>query len=390
MTIEKLQNSVFRSNHNYDLIPYEKLDEKNKRIFSKLSENSDFYGILVPKKDNTSLSIKAVCHNTARLYQTLVLPGKIPEDIELANGMEKIEALIFDNIIEIKSDKTDNFVSGINAYDNIDFEESTNKKGALYNISKDALLYGQELEINEKHILASRLYFYNRQPLTPSLSEVFLSSKKVMEYFFMDEYGHNYNLTRKNWRPIKIKGEFGKAWASFESLSEEPVSDNNVTYKLYLSTNVDSLKKDLTNILKILSSSKAFHLKIGKRITEMLRPDNFMIYFKNKDELMTTADNLKAVLSDTVPIGVPFTAEIFNDGLLSWGIDPPNNYKKSFLLRQESWRSWICGQLASSIIDAKKEKNSLESWRFATKKLRLMGIDTERWIPPESLWKGYE
>ena len=264
-----------------------------------------------------------------------------------------------------------------------------NRGGKIAHISDEALKYGQELCIDKISLLTSRLYFYNRLPLTSALLRRF-SEEKLSRFFLMDEYGANYNIIRKNWKPLNVRGEFGKAWRSFDSLNEKPITYGSITYKLYLSMNMNSLREFLGEILNVLSFSNAFHFKYGKRITELLRADNFMIYFKQKSDLLKTAKLLQPIISKATPRGVPFTSELFGDGLLSWGIDPP--HQKKNLIPRTSWRLWVCNQLASFLIKFQKNNmnTSFEPWQLAKKELDQIGIDTKTWTPSENLYKKFE
>jgi hypothetical protein len=47
-----------------------------------------------------------------------------------------------------------------------------------------------------------------------------------------------------------------------------------------------------------------------------------------------------------------------------------------------SWRLWITNHLAGTLLTARKSSMpGKEHWRFALKRLQLMGIDTESWTP---------
>jgi hypothetical protein len=82
--------------------------------------------------------------------------------------------------------------------------------------------------------------------------------------------------------------------------------------------------------------------------------------------------------------GVPFSAEIAGDGLLSWGIDPPIEEQSFDVQGGESWRLWVANRLAMALLNAKSGRSvKVEPWQFALERLRLDGVDTETWIPPQ-------
>jgi hypothetical protein len=90
-------------------------------------------------------------------------------------------------------------------------------------------------------------------------------------------------------------------------------------------------------------------------------------------------------LEDCPAHGVPFTASVTTDGLLSWGADPP--VLPSTNGTGTSWRMWVTEQLAGYIEVARNtERGELEPWQFALERLRLSGIDTDTWIPASGMW----
>ena len=81
--------------------------------------------------------------------------------------------------------------------------------------------------------------------------------------------------------------------------------------------------------------------------------------------------------------GVPFTAEISGEGLLSWGVDPPESKQMLSWQPQESWRLWLTNRLANALLTARRANSASgpEPWRYALERLGLEGIDTESWTP---------
>jgi hypothetical protein len=81
------------------------------------------------------------------------------------------------------------------------------------------------------------------------------------------------------------------------------------------------------------------------------------------------------------PHGVPFTAAIAADGMLSWGTDPPGNRSGT---GGGSWRSWVTGRLADYLAAARptpSEGVPVEPWQIALERIRLDGVDTDTWVP---------
>ncbi|MGH7248249.1 MAG: hypothetical protein ACREH9_09110, partial [Pseudomonadota bacterium] len=117
----------------------------------------------------------------------------------------------------------------------------------------------------------------------------------------------------------------------------------------------------------------------------LLRPDKLVVYFWSFDSLQETARQILTRLGSCPAHGVPFTAGITDDGLLSWGFDPPPDKGALAWRERESWRLWITNRLATALLSARKTAaGGIEPWQFALDRLRLENIDTATWAPNDS------
>jgi hypothetical protein len=114
----------------------------------------------------------------------------------------------------------------------------------------------------------------------------------------------------------------------------------------------------------------------------LARPDKLVAYFPAFEPLERTALRLAPRLRGVPAHGVPFTAGLSEDGMLSWGLDPPDSPDAAWSERA-SWRSWIALRLAAGIIDARASRVPAEPWRHALERLRAAGIDTTTWTPTD-------
>jgi hypothetical protein len=126
--------------------------------------------------------------------------------------------------------------------------------------------------------------------------------------------------------------------------------------------------------------------KIGRDLRGLHRPDKLVAYFTEVDALQTTAARLKSALQGTPAHGVPFTAEVTCDGLLSWGVDPSNEQRTLIDPFERSWRGWITNRLAEYLVAIKARSSRDEAWHFALERLRLDGVDIDTWVPHGRLW----
>jgi hypothetical protein len=125
--------------------------------------------------------------------------------------------------------------------------------------------------------------------------------------------------------------------------------------------------------------------KVGADVAGLCRPDKVVVYFDRLDDLHDAAGRLRERLDGCPAQGVPFTAAVTLDGLLSWGADPPVPGHRA---AATSWRLWVSERLGDYLCDARTSRpGELEPAQFALERLRLAGIDTETWVPSSGMWQ---
>jgi hypothetical protein len=141
--------------------------------------------------------------------------------------------------------------------------------------------------------------------------------------------------------------------------------------------------------MEVLTDSRAHHFKVGCDAPGLLRPDKMVAYFSSFESLQDAARRIGAALAGCETQGVPFTAALQADGLLSWGIDPAPDKVTLSWQEHPSWRLWVTNRLAVALVAARGARNSgLEPWRFALERLRLENVDTDTWTPTESFGRA--
>ena len=137
----------------------------------------------------------------------------------------------------------------------------------------------------------------------------------------------------------------------------------------------------LAPLVDTMTAAGATRFKIGADATGLLRPDKIVVYLGSGQELATVAAAVAATLAGVAPHGVPFSAELGGDGLLSWGGDPPSGAGPVGGGR-ESWRLSVCRRLAESLQVA--QAAPLRRTRpagFALARLALDGVDVRSFAP---------
>lgn len=386
----ELGRSIFRSNPQYELVLFERLLQEEQETLGSLLQDEDTYGILRPR-DGHELRIKSISRDAALLFFTLLYEsGPLPEFTKVVLGekwCKTIAELVLDNILQVQCNGE--FLSGIDAYSLIfETEHKSLEHAEIAKLSIEALKYAQTLETLDAPRLSARMYFYNRQPASPEWIRRLPTTMAVTKYLQLQEGGANRMQLQRNWISMALSMPYEERWLMWKS----PFTRNRngiSSYKLYVSPKCEDLPEAFRDTIEVLSKMRAHSFKVGKDIFGLLRPDKLVAYFGDLEDLMEAADSLKQQLKGCPAQGVPFTAELAGRGLLSWGIDPPLAQKLIDWHKQESWRLWVTNRLAIALVSAKaKISGSIEPWQFALQRLSLEGIDTDMWVPEQTIWQN--
>ena len=387
--------SVFLANPKYELVLFERLPAEQRDMLRDLRKDPDFYGVLRPL-EKSGLGVKSVSRDTALLFLSLQQPGPLPAYVQASLGdrcSHEITRLVLDGVLAVE--RAGKFVTGPEASaliysDTTDTPTSPSPEGFLERLSLEALRYGQSLRLAEPMMLSSRLYGYNRIPLSPYWSRVLPDTAAVTDYLGIGEDPVREALDRDWFKaPNSTSNDGWLAWQSRRLDTRASFGGRTtILCKLYISPTTDQLSEVFPVILAALGKTGVRHFKIGKDAHGLLRPDKMVAYFGSYSALIATAEELKKDLAGCPSHGVPFTAELAGDGLLSWGVDPPADDQALPWIGQESWRLWVTNRLAVALISAGAENSgNVEPWQFALKRLQLEGVDTRSWTPAGTDWK---
>lgn len=375
-----------RSNPEYELVLLDRLSEAEQQALAGLKGDPDCYGILRPRSPG-KLSLKAASRDAALLFFTLQTPGHLPSYVKQSLGEEcdrTISQMVLDSILEIEIGGA--MLSGPAAYVHICSKEPTlDRENFLAALSRRALQYAETLDINDASALSMKLYNYNRLPASPRWRQLLPDQEAAERYLEIEKTRSGLS----NW--TRVEQNAGKSqWLAWQSPRVNGISAaSGSTYKLYVSPACSALGEAFHAVAAIAGASAAHHFKVGNDVYGLLRPDKMVLYFQRFTDLQETSERLMQKLANCPVHGVPFTAELAGNGLLSWGIDPPAERTVPWLER-ESWRLRVINHLATAMLLARNSGNSeLPPWRFAMERLRLEGIETETWTPSHSLaWVG--
>jgi hypothetical protein len=256
--------------------------------------------------------------------------------------------------------------------------------GVLSRLSEAALRHGQALALDDPARLAARLYFYHRQPLTPEWRRRLPSPSAVAEYLDLGDQGGQTPGLARTWR--RVPPSRSQGWVTWTSSAASPSGRRRTRYKLYVSPRAEHLREAFRAVVDLLPESDARVVKVGHDVWGLLRADKLILYFPTLDGVVDAARRLGRSLAGLPAHGVPFTAELAGQGLLSWGMDPPRTAAGRGP-EPESWRTWVTGRLAAALLLARAGASpTIEPWRSALRGIERHGVDSRRWTPPRALW----
>jgi hypothetical protein len=381
--VRNLRELCLRSNPAWELVLFDRLAPAEQQTLAALGRDPDGYGVLRPRKD-AGLGIKSVTRDVALLWLTLLTPGPLPRYAIQSMGDECdriIGQMILDGIFAI--DQGGDLLSGPAACALVCAEQTLNSgENRLAALSRRALLHGEALEITEVAALSSRLYMYNHVPVSHRWRSLLPNQAAVERQLGLDTHSPT-KMAERGWKRLRTGGE---RWLAWQAQRKKQEHDSATTYKLYVSPACHEVRAGFQAAAESAAESRAFYLKVGSDVHGLLRPDKIVVYFRDFADLQETAAQVMEKLEHCPAHGVPFTAEIGGDGLLSWGIDPPAERHAVAWLERESWRQRISNILACALTIARTAGiNGIAATSFAMERLRLEGIDTETWAPTRGL-----
>ncbi|MFN2135886.1 MAG: hypothetical protein ACK2UK_08025 [Candidatus Promineifilaceae bacterium] len=390
--LNPILDAQFRANPAYSLVLFDHLSPARQDQLRSMAEDEAFYGVLQPAANGNGAA-KAVDQETALLFLTLREPGPVPHYIRRKFGRDcpqAIAELVLEGVLQIRQSESQEFQSGGNAHPLL-FQKngrSSNHNSAVVLLSYDALDYAQKLPGVTARDLTMRLYRYNTVPLSPARRAAWAAGKSTDHISGIDEDGPARQFLSAHWQKSTGSDE-ENGWLSWHKKDRSRSSwlQSQAPFKLYISPLPEALPDAWPDILEQLTHSDALSFKVGKGLLGLLRPDKIVAYLPDFASLSSAAEGLREALGECPAQGVPFSAPIDRKGLISWGMDPQEHDTSFGKNSQESWRTWVTGQLAGAIVEARDSGAGIEAREFALDRLRLQGVDTETWVLQQSIWQ---
>lgn len=376
-----LRTARLRANPAWELVLFDRLSAPEQQALEALGRDPEGYGVLRPPAESP-VSLKSVTRDIALLWLTLREPGPLPNYAARLLGDDcdrTIGQMILDSMLEIEADGR--MVSGVAALALLGGDrDDASHPGAIAALSGRALEYAAALEVPDALGLSARLYAYNSIPAKQHWRRRWPNTAAIERELGIENGG--WGALLPGWTRVA----WGNAWIAWSCGDVKSARDGPI-YKLYVSPGCEALHTALPEAAAAVAACHGVHLKIGASVFGLLRPDKMVGYFRELADLQEAAARIQERLSDCPAQGVPFTAEIGGEGLLSWGVDPARDQYAVPWLERESWRARICNQLAAALILARASgsEDAEGACRFARERLRLEGIDTETWAPTREL-----
>lgn len=313
----------------------------------------------------------------ARLLRALHRPRVLRDVIRAplnSNVAEHVVRLVLDGVLEIEHGGR--FVSGADAWIVLCVPTRIRApRSRPAQLTLDALAHGERLLPMPVTTLAYRLYRYNTIPCSARWSARFPSSAAVGEQLGISGLERQPRFRESGWA-ARRREKHSEPWLSwFCAERRRAHAADAAMYKLYVSPEPAAFRDAFQIAAPLILESEAIAFKVGGDVFGVLRPDKMVIYFSTHAALMNLGAALQAKLTGVRAHGVPFTASLDSEGLISCGADPRVPPNRDPLAR-ESWRLRVAGRLAGSLaVAGTRTSPALTPSRFALARLALDGAD---------------
>lgn len=385
--LKNLAGMRLRANPEYEWLPTDRLRDGGGPQLDQSGQMQDLFGVLRSREPEKPI-VKALRQETAQLYLALQEPGHLPAQVQAELGDDSnrvIATLVLDRILEIEHEGQ--FVTGASAYALLwETLPVFRPRGAIARLSIEALQIAQALATEGSGVMASRLYHYNRMPASPAWLRKLGNSEAIAAFLGIGTGQAADRLLAQSWQAVEPSAS-NQGWLAWRLRSGNGRHDRAArTYKLYVSPRCEFVPEAFAATVATFTEARTPVFKTGCDVYGLLRPDKLIGYFWSYEEMQSTATRLQERLADCPAHGVPFTAEISGDGILSWGIDPPDD-EVVLGVGQESWRSWLARRMATALLEASQARlDGVQPWELVLGRLWLDGVDTDTWTPTTALW----
>ncbi|MEO1085635.1 MAG: hypothetical protein AAFY88_15450, partial [Acidobacteriota bacterium] len=370
--IDGLAGLVLRTSRHYAVVSSETLSPLERRNLRRWGEavtakvlKSLIGGPPSPLDDRMALAL-----------ETLRVPGLFPFNRFHDPAIQRrVAAYVADGVLEVVAARDpdspraagrvyDSFYSAV-------FADHGSPRGHLAQISHRAVRWAARAQPLSTMRLRRRLYDFHRLPLSRAWRRRLPDRHTTLRFLGADR------RPPPGWRRRSAPG-----WLGLERLdvsSRAPPHAPAGPFKLYVSPLPHRTPEVLESLWPWLYRFPVQAMKVADSVAGLLRPEKLVVYAARLDTLAELAWRLLEDV-EVAAHGVPFSAEIGGRGLVSWGVDR----HRGGVVR--SWRAWLIQRLAVALAAPARFGEGVPSWRRALERVRLEGVDLERWQPGARLW----
>ena len=290
-----------------------------------------------------------------------------------------VAAAILDGMLALRVGSR--WVHGVDALDDLFPNEPPTRNGVLHQLSDRALAAGARYAGERRR--ADFLYSYGRLPVGERELAHLPDRAATSRWLGIDP--------TPDWlRPWRQRDPQSAGWWNLWHLRDAPqhFSADQGMPKLYVSPHPDDLPDALRELCVTAAELGVPTVKVGSDAHAVYRPDKLVAYAVDLAQLDALATRLLPRLSGARAHGVPFTAERSEDGLLSWGMDPPlaetaPNASANPGASRMSWRQ-SCAEVAAAGLHRASDRDVGTATRMAKAWLWVNDIDPQTWAPVSS------
>ena len=383
MKFQFLPERKFRAGNLYRLKEWSQLNDQQKESLAGLQDEAEVYGVFEPVTRSGNVPSKVAYREVTLLYFHLQHSNKLPHYLVFPRDQkinETVAALVLDGVLEVEW--KGKFVSGADALAALcdgDIINEAHLPTYLSRLSYKAIHYAWTLSDQDERSIASRLYAFNTIPWDASMKMMFYEKHNVKDFLFSSIDDDTMNTLSEEWHSMVTEK---KEWLSWNRKATKTLIDPQSPhiYKLYVSPLLNDVPAVLARCVPAVNTSDAVSFKMGNTLQGLLRPDKMVMYFYSKESLIKMARVLKESLKGFPCQGVPFSSQLDDDGLLSWGQDP--GHEGQHIFENGSWRTVISEKLAAILVQAKKDQVKWpQAIAYIEATMQTRGIDIRNWEP---------
>jgi hypothetical protein len=338
--------------------------------FLTMDTEPPWAGQVILRPHGPAQTEKVIDAGVARLLRAARQGNQISVSVAEGWARSDVAAAVLDGMVSLRHGPR--WMHGVDALHEIfpALDEPSADCGVLGQMSDRALAAGA-LYAGERR-LADYLYSYGRLPVGEGELAKLPNREAVTRWLGIEP--------APDWlRPWRQRDPQSAGWWHMWHLRDasEDVAPDQPMPKLYVSPHPNDLPDALRELCVTAAELGIPTVKVGSDAHAVYRPDKLVAYAVDLAQLDALATRLLPRLSGALSHGVPFTAERSEDGIVSWGMDPPLGGVGAVRM---SWRQ-SCSAVAADGLNRAADHDVSTAMKMARAWLWVNDIDPRTWSP---------